>query len=89
MMGNGYGYGMGGMSAYWWSGLLALVGLALLVALLVRRSKGGVSGSGPVRNGARPAEVTEARRILDERYARGELSTEEYQERVHSLAQRV
>jgi putative membrane protein len=91
MMGNGYGYGMGGggMSGYWWFGLLVLVGVALLVVVLVRVNKGGVSGSAPMRNGDRPSELGEARRILDERYARGDLTTEEYRERIQGLGQKV
>jgi putative membrane protein len=90
MMGNGYGYGMGGgMSGYWWFGLLVLVGVALLVVVLVRVNKGGVSGSASTRNSDRPSELGETRRILDERYARGELTTEEYRERIHGLGQKV
>ncbi|MBC7762305.1 MAG: SHOCT domain-containing protein, partial [Candidatus Saccharibacteria bacterium] len=39
----------------------------------------------PARPAVRPE--SEARRLLDERYARGELSTEEYQERLRVLGQ--
>jgi putative membrane protein len=52
-------------------------------------NKGGVSGSAPMRNGDRPSELGEARRILDERYARGDLTTEEYRERIQGLGQKV
>jgi putative membrane protein len=86
MMGNGYGYGMGagGMSGYWWFGLLILVGIALLVVVLIRALKGGAS-SQSTRPVDRASERGEARLILDERYARGELTTEEYQERLQGL----
>ncbi|MDI3196345.1 SHOCT domain-containing protein [Pseudarthrobacter sp. AL07] len=39
---------------------------------------GPTEGQGPPRTGAGPARAKE---ILEERYARGEISTEEYQER--------
>ena len=81
----GYGYGMGWM---WLWGLLALVGLVLLVLVIVR-----VATSGIKRNNARgatpgaPGAGTKSapRQILDERYARGELTTEEYRERLAVL----
>jgi putative membrane protein len=36
----------------------------------------------PSRDGSRPGR---ARQVLDERYARGELTTEEYRERIEQL----
>jgi putative membrane protein len=36
-------------------------------------------------DGARPTSDSSARQILDERYARGELDTEEYRERLQTL----
>jgi putative membrane protein len=92
MMGNGYGYGMGagGMSGYWWFGLIVLVGVALLAVALIRGyNGGGVNGSAPTRNGDRPSELGEARQILDERYARGDLTTEEYHEHIQGLGQKI
>jgi putative membrane protein len=92
-MGNGFGYrmGAGGMSGYWWLlGLLVLVGVAVLVVVLVRVFRRGANGSGaPRRDGDRSPEVSEARRILDERYARGDLTTEEYHERIEGLGHKV
>lgn len=62
--------GTGWMMAWTWLfWLLLVIGIALLVLVAVRVFAGGI---------ARPGA---ARRILDERYARGELSTEEYRER--------
>ncbi len=83
----GYGYGMGWM---WLFGLLALVGLVLLVLVIVRASTGGIK-----RNNARGAThgapgtgaKSTPRQILDERYARGELTTEEYRERLATLGE--
>ena len=81
MMGNGFG--VGGMWGFWLFGLLLLVGLVLLVVLAVRAFGGGISP----RAGDRPQGHSRAREILDERYARGELSTEEYRERLQALAE--
>lgn len=71
------GFGMGG----WW--LLMVTGVVLLVVLLVRLLVAGRS-RGP--GGDVPARSA-ARRLLDERYARGELTGEEYQERVRTLGE--
>lgn len=80
----GYGSGMGGGVPF---GLLMMVGLILLGVVLVRVMGGGFrrgdgGTDGPTSPGA------SARRLLDERYARGEVSTEEYQERLRVLGQR-
>ena len=86
MMG-GYGSMMGWT---WLFGALLIVGIVLLVILAARFFSGGMnrggtgSGEGPGTDGpARGASA--ARRILDERYAKGELSTEEYRERLKVL----
>jgi putative membrane protein len=60
---------------------LLLGGLVLLVVLLVRVLAGGTGG--PVTGGE--AGQRRARQILAERYARGEISTEEYQARLRAL----
>jgi len=66
-------------------GFLMMVGVVVVV---VRVIAGGVrrGTDEPARPRGRPE--SEARRLLDERYARGELSTEEYQERLRVLGQR-
>jgi putative membrane protein len=81
-----YGYDDYGMSGWMWVwgaalviGVLALIG-GLVWAIVAttghrRAPQAGAGESGP----------TPARRILDERYARGELDTEEYRERVSAL----
>ena len=85
MMGNGFG--MGGMWWYWLFGLILLLGIALLVVVVVRALRGGISRSGSAGPGDQPQGSGQARRILDERYARGELSTEEYRERLQGLGE--
>lgn len=82
MFGNGFGMGAG-----WLFGVLIMVGVVLLIILLVRLIGGGVTRGGGTRGGdmtdAAPGPT--ARRILDERYARGDLTTEEYRERLRML----
>ena len=88
MMGNGFG--MGGMWAFWLFGLLLLIGVVLLVVLAVRAAGGGIDRNIDVRPpsaGERHRPHSHAREILDERYARGELTTEEYRERLHTIGQ--
>ena len=79
-----FGYGMGWMWLFW---------------LLRPRSGGAGRGRGPGGRwrchrpdggqqgpGARPGR-SRARQLLDERYARGEITTEEYRERLRELAE--
>ncbi len=77
---TGYGSGAGGWMFF---GVLMMVGVVLLVVVVVRVIAGGVRGGtdGPARPGS------QARRLLDERYARGDLTTDEYQERLRVLEQ--
>jgi putative membrane protein len=67
-----------------WSWLfmaLLLAGLVLVVVVLVRALAGGIGGG--IGGGA--AGQQRARQILAERYARGEVGTEEYQARLRAL----
>ncbi|MBT1003904.1 SHOCT domain-containing protein [Paenarthrobacter sp. DKR-5] len=86
MMG-GYGSGMGWAWMFW---LLLIVGVVLLAGAGIwffsaRRRRGGPTGS-PDGSGAGPAgSGGTPREILDERFARGELTAEEYQERLKIL----
>lgn len=81
------GYGSGGGMFF---GLLMMLGLVLLLAVTVWAIGGGFrrgsDGIDTTSRGSIPAEPP-ARRLLDERYARGELSAEEYQERLRVLGQ--
>jgi len=89
----GYGYGMVGMWLWWLFGLLLIVGLVLLAVLVVRSLAGGAGSGAGSRAGSAatsapgPLPPSRARQILDERYARGEVSTEEYHEHLRSLDQ--
>jgi putative membrane protein len=69
---------MGGWGWMWLVGLLSmllLVALGVVVVWAVTRS-GSTS---------RPDPTSRAREILNERYARGEISTDEYRERLDAL----
>ena len=72
------GFWMGWMWVFW---ILLLVGVILLIVLLARLAGGGLER----RNGSSHAGGSRAREILQERYARGELTTDEYRERLRIL----
>ncbi len=76
------GIGMGGG---WLFGLLIAGGIVLLLILLVRLLGGGVRTGDRGRQTAHDSGT--ARRLLEERYARRELSAEEYQERIRVLGE--
>lgn len=59
----------------WLWGMVMMIGFVVLIVWLVGAGRGS---AGPARR--EPAD--RAREILAERYARGELSTEEYRERI-------
>lgn len=94
MMGywNGMGgWGMGGMVLF---GVLLLAGLVVLVVVLVRGLGGGSRQDqgtppsyGPGGGSAPEVGAVRARQILAERYARGEIETEEYQTRLRTLGE--
>lgn len=73
------GYGPGGMGFAPGGGFMWLIWLALaavIIYLIVRAARGGTSAGG--------SDDT-PRRILDERYARGEITKEEYQDMKREL----
>lgn len=82
MMGNGWG--MGWMWFFW---PLVILGIVLLVVFLSRGTiartpgHGGEADPPPDRASGR----SRAQEILDERYARGEITDEAYQERLRHL----
>ncbi len=93
MWGHGYGdmmdgFGAGGFGVMWFFWFLILVGIAALIFAVVRlasrspRHGADESQGGPSQNLA----GGNARAILEERYARGEIDTEEFSERLSHLA---
>jgi putative membrane protein len=76
MMGGGWSMGL-----MWIWPLLVAVGLAVIGYVAVRLARAGTDGS---RDAAGPPS-SQARRILDERYARGEIDDEEYRHRQGEL----
>jgi putative membrane protein len=75
------GWNMNG--GWWWFGVICMVGLTALVvwgaiALSRALSRGGAPGA--ERDG------WNARTVLDERYARGEIDEDEYRRRRHVLS---
>lgn len=81
----GYGQDMGWM---WLWSLLLLIGIALLVLLAVWVSGGGIRsrhGQGGPDGRYFPTGRDTARQILDERFARGEMTADEYRERLRVL----
>ncbi|MDQ0767924.1 putative membrane protein [Pseudarthrobacter defluvii] len=81
-----WGYGQGG---WWWIwAVLLLLGIALLVWVALRAFGGGTGNGGIGGRGGRdgPPPST-ARQILDERFARGELTAEQYREQLKVLGE--
>ncbi|PKQ18957.1 MAG: hypothetical protein CVT68_00905 [Actinobacteria bacterium HGW-Actinobacteria-8] len=72
------GFGYGGMWALW---LLVLAGIGVLIFVVVRLASQSRDG------GKTPplAASSSARAILEERYARGEVDTADFTERVEKL----
>ncbi|MBN9131695.1 MAG: SHOCT domain-containing protein [Paenarthrobacter ureafaciens] len=81
-----WGYGQGMMWMWLWVPLL-LVGVAILVLLAVKVF-GGHGPAGPqMPGGIPPTGRSTARRILDERFARGELTADQYREHLKVLGE--
>jgi len=82
MMGWGWGHGMGvGMGVSW---LLTLVVIGLVTYLVIRSARHDEPADRQ-RPGPRPTARPTAAEILAERYARGEIDTAEYEERLSRL----
>jgi putative membrane protein len=76
MWNNGMGWGGWLLMSLTTVGFWALVVFGI-VALFRRTPEGGTQG--------RPSRESDAQRILDERFARGEIDAEEYQRRLQVL----
>jgi putative membrane protein len=81
-----WGYGMGNVWMWIW-GLFALIGLAILVLLAVRMFGGGYGTGSRHTLDPQPPGRSPARQILDERFARGELTADEYRDRIKVLGE--
>ena len=81
MFGTGFGlYGLFGM----FFNIAILVGVVVLAVWAVQKFTGSPGRSG---GGGQPYNSTpSAREILDQRYARGELNREEYQQKLHDIS---
>jgi putative membrane protein len=75
---------MEGFWLYWLFGALILLGILIIIGVVVVWPK---EGQPRAQGSARPgnSEKGHARAILDERYARGELTSEEYRQRLMGL----
>lgn len=79
MWGN---YGMSGWS--WGFGGLVVIGVVILIIVLARRQAPSQVGT-PLAPSTVAGSAASPKQILDERYARGELTAEEYRERITAL----
>lgn len=92
-----WGYGDNNSGWMWVFGLLAIVSIALLVLLAVRMfstgtGRGGEPGGGQApgadqASGGGTSGRSRARQVLDERFAKGELTAEQYREQVQVLGE--
>ena len=64
---------------------LVVVGVTLLAVTAVRVLIGGIADSPGPATSARPTSSRSAQQILEERYAAGELSTDEFRRRLRVL----
>ena len=85
MMGNGYG--MAGMWLLWLWGLLILAGIGyLVIATATDHRRRNPRPDGWPDHPPHPTAAA-PRELLNQRYARGELTTEEYTERLRVLTE--
>lgn len=83
----GYGYDGGG-AWMWVFGGLMMVGVVVLIGLAVWAVVTATTRGTGVRTAPESSSAggrDRIRQVLDERYARGEMTSEEYTERLHTL----
>ena len=76
-------YGHDGAGWMWGFGGLMMLGVLVLIALAVWAVVTTISNRVPSSAEANGRE--QARQVLDQRYARGEIDTNDYTERLHTL----
>ncbi|MCT9870815.1 SHOCT domain-containing protein [Paenarthrobacter aurescens] len=85
-----WGYGQGMVWMWLWIPLL-LIGIALLVLLALRvfgAGRGGYAPTGPQGpDDPLPMKGSRARQILEERFAKGELTADQYREYLNVLGE--
>ena len=80
MMGDGWGDGGWGWGAWVFMALMMVMFAALVAAVVIALVRSG--GRAPITDTpAGTAETDNAARILDERFARGEIDADEYRSR--------
>jgi putative membrane protein len=75
------------MGCSWGFGLLTVVGIAILVYVIIRLSTRSAERGPSSPPLAAPSDLTSARQILDERFARGELTAEQYRDQIRVLGE--
>lgn len=80
----GRGGGTGAMVGWVLLALVVLIGAVAAAVTLRRRSDRPAVGAAPAQD---PNRRTRARKLLDDRYAAGEIDSEEYRERLITLEQ--
>ena len=80
-------WGNGAMGWSWGFGLLAIVGIAILVYVIIRLSTKNAERGPSSSPRSAPTDLTSAQKILDERFARGELTAEQYREQIRVLGE--
>ncbi len=77
-------WGSKSMGWSWGFGLLAIAGVAVIIYVIVRLLS-NKSGSDDTRSAPRQADSVSARQILEERFARGELTAEQLRDQLRVL----
>lgn len=77
-------WGTANMGWSWGFGLLAIAGVAVIIYVVVRLLSNNTGNAGPPSTPI-PSAPTRARLIVDERFARGEITAEQYRDQLRTL----